>query len=150
MLVALPGSVCGETPAPARKAGVELRVELRDTVGAAIHTVSAGETIHLHLSFVNAGDQQTRLPFSSGRTHDAVVLGNDGREVWRWSDGRMFTQALTEISLAPGEEKSIDLLCDLRRVSLPPGDYSAAAVLPVLGAEIRSESVGLTVEPADD
>lgn len=119
---------------------------MRDATGAPRRAFAEGAPIHLRVTFENAGDAPARLPFSSGRTHDAVVLGTDGGELWRWSDGRMFTQALTELSLAPGERKAIDLLCDLRHASLPPGRYTAAGVLPVLGAEIRSSAVEFTIE----
>ena len=36
------------------------------------------------------------LDFPDGQTHDFVVLDAAGSEVWRWSDGRMFTQAHAE------------------------------------------------------
>jgi hypothetical protein len=34
------------------------------------------------------------VKFASGQTHDLVVLDSVGRELWRWADGRMFTEAL--------------------------------------------------------
>lgn len=56
-------------------------VEMRDGVTFALR-VSNESMKHLELTFPN------------GRTHDFVVLDSTGREVWRWSRGRLFTQPL--------------------------------------------------------
>ncbi len=42
----------------------------------------------------NEGGGKVEMTFPSGQTHDVIVLDSGGREVWRWSEGRMFTQLL--------------------------------------------------------
>lgn len=55
----------------------------------------------------NDGDKPVRLSFRSSCTADFAVLdGEDER--WRWSQGRMFTQALQSESLDPGESMTYD------------------------------------------
>jgi hypothetical protein len=47
----------------------------------------------------NEGPHGVELTFPSGQTHDVVVYDAAGSEVWRWSAGQMFTQALQDKSL---------------------------------------------------
>jgi uncharacterized protein YndB with AHSA1/START domain len=55
----------------------------------------------------NAGESAVDLTFTSGQQFDIVVT-DDGEAVWRWSDGRMFTQAIEELTLEPGDELSFN------------------------------------------
>lgn len=56
--------------------------------------VSIEDGVRFAFHVVNAGAKKLEVKFPDGRTHDVVVLDSVGREVWRWSDGRMFTQAM--------------------------------------------------------
>ncbi|HSA54514.1 MAG TPA: BsuPI-related putative proteinase inhibitor [Gemmatimonadaceae bacterium] len=67
-----------------------LGVEVAERVGFAFHVT-------------NNDARRLELTFPSGQTHDIVVLDSIGREVWRWSEGRMFTQALQNKILASAE-----------------------------------------------
>jgi hypothetical protein len=52
----------------------------------------------------NDGDEHVTLSFRDACTADFAVLdGEEGAERWRWSQGRMFTQALQSKTLVPGE-----------------------------------------------
>ncbi len=54
---------------------------------------------------VNDGTSAIDLTFRSGKRADVVVRDRESQEeVWRWSDGRMFTQALERATLRPGEQ----------------------------------------------
>ncbi|PSP54572.1 hypothetical protein BRC82_10385 [Halobacteriales archaeon QS_1_67_19] len=53
----------------------------------------------------NVGDDSETLQFRSGLTADFAVL-DDGEEIWRASDGQMFTQALHSETLAPGDSET--------------------------------------------
>jgi hypothetical protein len=50
----------------------------------------------------NDGDEPVTLSFRDACNADFAVF-NDEDERWRWSQGRMFTQALQSESLDPGE-----------------------------------------------
>ena len=73
----------------------------------------------------NSGGTKVEMNFPSGQTHEVVVLDTLGREVWRWSKGRIFTQMLqnkilrADDTLAYGE----------RWKDAPRGQYLAVARL---------------------
>ena len=60
-------------------------------------------TLHFSLDVTNVGKKNVELQFPDGQTHDFAVLDASGREVWRWSRDRLFTQALQNRVLEPGE-----------------------------------------------
>ena len=68
--------------------------------------VNGGVAFVFHVT--NAGDKKLELTFPSGQTHDFVVLDSLEREVWRWSEGRMFTQSLQNRMLGTGETLSYE------------------------------------------
>lgn len=64
--------------------------------------VTADETaVEFVLVVTNMGSSPVELAFRSGQTADFVVI--DDGERWRWSDDRMFSQAVRSRVLAPGE-----------------------------------------------
>ena len=76
---------------------------------------------------VTNGDlKRTELTFPSGLTHDIVVLDAIGREVWRWSEGRMFTQAMQNRVLEANETMTYEANW---KGTLPQGKYVAIASL---------------------
>ncbi|MFN2398831.1 MAG: BsuPI-related putative proteinase inhibitor [Gemmatimonadaceae bacterium] len=64
-------------------------------------TVKDGVTLAFHVT--NTSSQQVELNFHSGQTYDFVVIDSAGKELWRWSEERMFTQALQNKLLRPRE-----------------------------------------------
>jgi hypothetical protein len=56
--------------------------------------VSVTEGVSLALRVKNAASRKVEVAFPSGLTHDFEVQDTVGRVVWRWSDGRLFTQAM--------------------------------------------------------
>ena len=66
---------------------------VHDTIAASLDVKIADDvTFALHVT--NSSRKRVELRFPSGQTHDLVVLDAQGREVWRWSAGRMFTQSM--------------------------------------------------------
>lgn len=70
--------------------------------------VSVGEQITLGLHVTNRTDRRLEVTFPSGQTHDFVVLDSIGREVWRWSQERMFTQAMQNRMIGTRETLSYE------------------------------------------
>ncbi len=70
--------------------------------------VQANGSVRFALHVTNNAGKRMELTFPSGLTHDIVVLDDVGREVWRWSEGRMFTQALQNRILDASETVSYD------------------------------------------
>lgn len=75
-------------------------------------------------SVENTGTKPVELTFRSGKRAD-VVVSEDGVEVWRWSRGRLFTQALRTEALAPGESVTQEMTWDDPRT----GEYTAEGSL---------------------
>lgn len=90
-----------------------------------VHASDAKVRFALHL--VNTSKKRVELIFPSGQTYDFVVLDTLGREMWRWANGRMFTQALRNKLLSGGEE--LDLEETWTAATLSPGKYTARAIL---------------------
>jgi FlaG/FlaF family flagellin (archaellin) len=60
-----------------------------------------GEDVHFVMHVVNHTARKLEVTFPSGQTHDIAVVDAAGTEVWRWSSGQMFTQALRNQPLDP-------------------------------------------------
>jgi hypothetical protein len=74
-------------------------------IGATLD-VKVKDRVSFALRVTNNAEKRLELTFPSGQTHDIVVLDQAGHEVWRWSEGRMFTQALQNRLLATDETLS--------------------------------------------
>ena len=64
-------------------------------------TVKKDVSFTLHVT--NTSDSHVEIDFPNGQTHDFIVFDSLGREVWRWSNGRMFTQTVRNKLLAGKE-----------------------------------------------
>jgi hypothetical protein len=90
------------------------------------------------LTFVieNRTQSDMVLRFSSGQQFD-FWAEKDGKEVWRWSRGKMFTQALTSTTLRPGEKKTFQGVWNQttnKGEQVAPGAYDIFAQLTTMGA----------------
>ena len=83
-------------------------------------------TLRFSLDVTNVGKKNVELRFPDGQTHDFAVLDGAGHEVYRWSDGRMFTQSLQNRTIENGETLRI---AEHATPSLPQGSYVAVATL---------------------
>lgn len=92
---------------------------------AASLDVNIAEGVRFEFRVTNTGEKKLEVNFPSGQTHELVVLDTLGREVWRWSAGRMFTQALQNKVL-----RTSDALAYAGRWrDAPRGRYVAVATL---------------------
>lgn len=66
---------------------------------------SSGEPISMALYVFNNTGQEVTFLFSDAQRYDFTIEDEEGREVWRWSEGRMFAQVLGEETLGPGREE---------------------------------------------
>ena len=103
---------------PARRAVV------KDTIVASLD-VKVGEQVRFAFHVANSSAKRVELRFPSGQTHDVVVLDGVGREVWRWSEGRMFTQSMQTKVLGAADT----LTFSESWTATKPGTYTAVAKL---------------------
>lgn len=84
-----------------------------------------GEPVQITFAAENRSQQPVTLNFRTGQHYDLWVTQN-GREIWRWSAGRAFTQALTSFTLAPNERRTYEATWnqqDAQGRQVAPGSY---------------------------
>ena len=81
----------------------------------------------VRLTLRNTTGAPLKLEFGSGQTFDVVVRDEDGKDVWQWSDGRGFTQALRSETVS-GERVWVVALPVLKA-----GRYSVEGWLTTMG-----------------
>jgi hypothetical protein len=87
-----------------------------------------GEPILLTLRVMNRTPGPVSLHFRSGQRYDLLVEDPQGRQVWRWSTGRVFIQALGEETLRPaGGELAYRVTV---RERLRPSRYTITGIVP--------------------
>lgn len=65
------------------------------------------DSVHFVLQVTNASGAVVPVTFPTGQSAEFTV-SRDGRELWRWSADRGFTQAVRQESLAPGETRTYE------------------------------------------
>lgn len=99
----------------------------KSPVSAQISVRRNEATFRFSLRVVNTSKKRVEITFPSGQTYDFVVLDSVGREMWRWGNDRMFTQAVRNKLLGAGD--ALDFEETLKSRPLPPGRYVARAML---------------------
>jgi len=95
-------SVASTTNDPSRSDTLPKKVTTTAALTAASR-VTVNHSVKVSLRVTNVGDHAVEIDFPSGKTHDVVILDSTGHEVWRWSEGRMFTQAVRNTLLGANE-----------------------------------------------
>jgi hypothetical protein len=96
----------GDGDAHASVPGEHQQPDKSDSTLATSAKVAVGSSVNFALHVTNVGDHRVEVNFPNGQTHEFVVLDTLGREVWRWSSGRMFTQALQNREVGANETLS--------------------------------------------
>jgi hypothetical protein len=73
-----------------------------------LNVVRIGEQVRFSFNVANQGPRRLEVKFPNGQTHDIVVLDSAGNELWRWADGRMFTEARQYRSIDGGDSLMIE------------------------------------------
>jgi hypothetical protein len=94
------------------------------TTNFAVHVEQ--NALRFALDLTNASKKNVELDFPDGQTYDFAVLDSAGREVYRWGEGRMFTQSVQNKMLDGGDTMHI---AERSATSLPQGSYVAVATL---------------------
>ena len=81
--------------------------------------------VRLALDVANVSRKHVELTFPSGQRYDFAVVDSTGREVWRWSDGSMFTQGVQNKQLPSGDAMQVAETW----MDAAPGRYTAVATL---------------------
>ncbi len=87
--------------------------------------VSVSEEVRFTLEVPNPGEEAVDVEFPDGQTHDFAVEDAAGRVVWRWSEGRLFTQGIQTKVLRAGESLTYEATWE----PAAPGRYTVVATL---------------------
>ena len=82
------------------------------------------DAVIFQLRVTNTSARRVELNFASGQAYDFIVVDSLGREVWRWGDGRIFTQSVQNKLLSKGEGLTINE----KWAPAKAGKYAAIAV----------------------
>jgi len=94
-------------------------------------SVPRGGEATFELTVRNSGNQLVTLPFTSAKQFDFEVL-KAGKLVARWSNRRVFAQALSSATIGPGQSLTYTGRWDLRNLvgqPVPAGDYLVRGLL---------------------
>ena len=130
---------CGPRPhTPDSSSSTLTKVSTTTPLGSTL-SVAVGDEVKFGFTVVNHSGKKIELVFPNGQTHDVAVLDSTGREVWRWSKGRMFTQSLKTKLLTHGAQVTYDESWE----NAPAGRYTAVASLNTAAhpLETRAEFV---------
>lgn len=117
----------------------EIAVVTEPEVSFGVAVDRAGTSARLTLR--NTTGTPLELNFGSGQTFDVAVRDEEGKDVWRWSEGRGFTLALRT------ETVSGERLWVVKLPVLKPGRYSVEGWLTTSGGQRFAASAGLEVRP---
>lgn len=106
----------GEAMAQRASAGAPISLNLRVTPGV--------DNVTFELAANNGSDKRHELRFSDGQEVDFIVRDERGRDVWMWSDGRLFTQPMRTHLLEQHETRDYEAVW---QDSLPSGTFTAVA-----------------------
>jgi hypothetical protein len=124
ILVAAALALANASPSPSHSYEPARRHANGDTIASSLD-VKVGEAVEFSFHVTNSSSKRVELRFPSGQTHEVVVLDPQGREVWRWSNGRMFTQAMQNKVLASSDTLTFTETWRPEH----PGTYTAVASL---------------------
>jgi len=118
-------------PAPAvhvrrhRDDGPKAEVKLASKLDVAV----AQHEVKFALLVTNIGNKHAELDFPSGKSYDFAVVDSTGREVWRWAQGRMFTQSVRNQQLGVRDTMRVSETWTPAKVNAKAGRYTAIATL---------------------
>lgn len=133
---------------------------IKDVVGPIMNDVLAilstdkkiykvGEEIEMTIVLHNRTDEPVNLTFNSGKNYDFIVKKlPENKEVWRWSDGKFFTEALMSMMLDPGERKTFVFKWNQKdndSKKIESGTYKVEALI-ASNPEIFANSVKIKIE----
>jgi len=87
---------------------------------------SVGEPIIMTLKVFNYNEEEITFHFNSSQRYDFIIKDEEGNEVWRWSNGRMFAMMLGEEILGPSNSE-VTYTAEYRN-KLSPGYYKITGI----------------------
>lgn len=108
--------------------------------------IAMAEEVTFALRVVNVSEHRLEVNFPDGQTREFAVYDEAGREVWRWSRGRLFTQVMQNKLLHAGDTATYESAWK-RPV---PGRYHVVATLRSENHPVRLEAPFVVAPRAGD
>ena len=92
----------------------------------------SGQAVRMTFRVVNTSSKSVTYNFGSGQRFDITATNAAGTQVWNWAQGKLFTQNLSSLPVAPGKALTYNAVWNGRDASghpLPPGVYTLSAHL---------------------
>ena len=102
---------------------------------------SVGEPIKVTVKIFNYTEEDIIFHFSTSQRYDFIIEDEEGNEIWRWSEGRMFAQMLGEDVIGSHNPEVIYIAEYKDRIS--PGYYKVTGFFV---AQDRPMSGSIVVE----
>ncbi len=115
---------------------------LRYTITTNRARYQRGERVNITFTKCNVSGSTIRLRYNTSQRFDFVALRN-GREVWRWSDDRFFTQATETVVLRPRACQTFRATWDLRNNQ---GNFVALDVYTIRAFNMARSLSGSSVQ----
>jgi hypothetical protein len=144
--IELPAETAGETiEHPADLTPAEIHEALELEVRVRPERPVRGESLTFELTVRNRGDRLVTLPFTNGKQFDFEVSRN-GKPVTRWSTNRVFPQALSSVTVGPGQSITFSGRLSQRAAPAAPGTYRVRGFLPsAIGGLVLEDAATFTI-----
>jgi len=115
-------ALCGcssGTPEPKRPSNPRMSSSVQKVNGISVTlraqpaVAKQGGTFDLTLTVRNLSGKPVTYTLPTGQTYEFIASTKGGGDVWRWSQGKFFTEAVNTIALAPGASKDFKVAWDL-------------------------------------
>ena len=97
------------------------------------------EPITIKLTIFNRTEENIIFHFKSSQRYDFIIKDEKEKEVWRWSENKMFAMVLGEETLGPNNSEII--YSEKCNKKLIPGYYKVSGVLISTNKEINGSIV---------
>jgi len=140
-----------ETGTQGRNANSRVVNGLLYTIVTNRRTYRRGEPVSITLVKTNISSSPRTLTYTTGQRYDFEAVRTDGRVVWRWSQGRVFTQQTGTVTLQPGENQVFTATWDQRNQQgnlVTPQDITIRGYNWAQGLRNQFVSVGIVITRA--
>jgi len=98
-----------------------------------IHVTPGEEKLQINMALKNNGSKSVKLEFPTSQIYEWVIKDKIGKEIFRYSSGKAFLQAIQHLTIRPNETVHWKDEWDYKRngVQLEKGDYIIEAWLTV-------------------
>lgn len=133
-----PSATLNATPTPNATPKLQFSLATNKT------TYKKGEAIKFMMTLKNTTSQTQSYQFNGGQSFDIDVLTTDGRLLWRWSKGKMFTMMIRGRMLPAGESQVFNETWNAKKTdgkTLASGTYLVRARLNANGIKTSEKII---------